>query len=98
MTLFGWRLKQASQPPALERQRPIYFMPNVLSSRGFEVGTVGRFGHGLGKIVTEFPSNAPDDTTILEPGMVFTIEPSADYNGKIMAHEENIVIRKVALS
>lgn len=65
---------------------------NVLSSHGYNVGKVGRFGHGLGKIITEFPSNAPGDQTVLQPGMVFTIEPSIDYDGKMMAHEENIVI------
>ncbi|KAA1183075.1 aminopeptidase P family protein [Rhizobium tropici] len=69
-----------------------YAQANVLSSHGHKVGNVGRFGHGLGKIVTEFPSNAPGDRTFLRPGMVFTIEPSVDYDGKIMAHEENIVI------
>lgn len=47
-------------------------------------------GHGLGKIVTEIPSNAPGDQTVLQPGMVLTIEPSVDYDD--MAHEENIVI------
>jgi Xaa-Pro aminopeptidase len=65
----------------------------VLTSAGIDVGNVGRFGHGLGKLITEFPSNAPNDHTILEPGMVLTVEPSAMYgSGMIMAHEEDIVI------
>jgi Xaa-Pro aminopeptidase len=65
----------------------------VLITAGIDVGNVGRFGHGLGKLITEFPSNAPNDHTILQPGMVLTIEPSAMYGaGMIMAHEEDIVI------
>lgn len=65
---------------------------DVLVTHGIEVGNVGRFGHGLGKLITEHPSNVPDDETILTPGMVLTIEPSAMFAGKIMAHEEDIVI------
>lgn len=65
---------------------------DVLIARGFDVGNVGRFGHGLGKLITEHPSNAPGDGTLLAPGMVLTIEPSAVFAGRIMAHEENIVI------
>lgn len=65
---------------------------DVLVAHGIEVGNVGRFGHGLGKLITEHPSNIPSDKTILAPGMVLTIEPSAMFAGKIMAHEEDIVI------
>lgn len=65
----------------------------VLSQRGFNVGNIGRFGHGLGKQLTEYPSIAPGDDTILQEGMVITIEPSASFgNGRIMAHEENLVV------
>jgi Xaa-Pro aminopeptidase len=67
----------------------------VLVDSGIEIGNVGRFGHGLGKILTEPPSNKPGDHTVLEPGMVLTIEPSALYGrGKILVHEENIVITR----
>jgi Xaa-Pro aminopeptidase len=66
---------------------------SVLADAGIEVGNVGRLGHGLGKILTEPPSNKPGDKTVLEPGVVLTIEPSAMYGrGKILVHEENIVI------
>ncbi|GMQ96051.1 MAG: Xaa-Pro peptidase family protein [Gammaproteobacteria bacterium] len=65
----------------------------VLVDAGIELGNVGRFGHGLGKILTEPPSNKPGDHTKLEPGMVLTIEPNAMYGrGKILVHEENIVV------
>jgi Xaa-Pro aminopeptidase len=65
----------------------------VLEDAGIELGNVGRFGHGLGKNMTEPPSNKPGDDTELVPGLVLTIEPSAMYGGdKIMVHEENVVV------
>lgn len=54
----------------------------------------GRLGHGLGLQLTEGLSLTPQDHTVLEPGMVITLEPGVDVKaGKIMIHEENIVIR-----
>ncbi len=53
----------------------------------------GRLGHGLGMQLTEWPSLIPNDHTVLEPGMVLTLEPGVDLGGgKIMVHEENIAI------
>ncbi len=55
---------------------------------------VGRYGHGLGMQLTEPPSLAAFDETILTDGMVITLEPSvAVGEGRFMVHEENIVIR-----
>lgn len=57
----------------------------------------GRYGHGLGMQLTEWPSLIPDDHTVLEPGMVLTLEPGVDIaDGQILVHEENIVIREGA--
>jgi Xaa-Pro aminopeptidase len=43
--------------------------------------------------LTEPPSLIGFDETILAPGMVISLEPSLTYSpGKIMVHEENIVI------
>lgn len=54
----------------------------------------GRLGHGLGMQLTEGPSILAQDHTVLKPGMVLTLEPYITLpNGKIMVHEENIVIR-----
>jgi Xaa-Pro aminopeptidase len=65
----------------------------VLTDGGIDLGNVGRFGHGLGRVLTEPPSNKPGDETVLGPGVVLTIEPSAMYGrGKLLVHEENLVV------
>ncbi|MGG7568487.1 M24 family metallopeptidase [Rhodovulum sp. DZ06] len=54
----------------------------------------GRLGHGLGVTLTEWPSFTPLDMTELREGMVLTLEPGAEVSpGKILVHEENIVLR-----
>lgn len=53
----------------------------------------GRLGHGLGMQLTEGLSITPQDHTVLEPGMVITLEPGIETGpGKMLVHEENIVI------
>ncbi len=69
-------------------------MWGVLEAGGALGESVGRLGHGLGIQLTEGPSNREGDMTVLEPGMVITIEPGMCFApGKLMVHEENIVIR-----
>lgn len=52
---------------------------------------VGRFGHGLGMTLTEWPSLAAHDPTVLRAGMVLTLEPSVQIApGRMMVHEENL--------
>jgi Xaa-Pro aminopeptidase len=54
----------------------------------------GRYGHGLGMQLTEWPSIIPGDHTVLEEGMVLTLEPGLEIEGGSgLVHEENIVIR-----
>ncbi len=60
---------------------------------GDGLSNVGRYGHGLGIQLTEYPSIAAFDHTALQPGMVMTLEPSLTISkGKMMVHEENILI------
>ena len=56
----------------------------------------GRFGHGLGLQLTEWPSLIPDEHTLLVEGMVLTLEPSIETTaeGQLLVHEENIVITR----
>ena len=68
-------------------------MNDILQKGGALGNTVGRLGHGLGMQLTEWPSNTSIDNTILEPGVVLTLEPGMAFlPGKEMVHEENIVI------
>ncbi len=66
-------------------------MNDILSRNSGDTGA-GRLGHGLGMSLTEWPSLIPTDHTVLEPGMVLTLEPGIAVGGKILVHEENIVI------
>jgi len=58
---------------------------------GFSGG--GRLGHGIGLLLTEPPSNTPDDETLLIPGMVITVEPVLFFApSQLMVHEEDLVV------
>jgi len=65
-------------------------MYQSLEGRG---SAVGRFGHGLGMQLTEWPSLSAADDTVLAENMVITLEPSLAIDDKrMMVHEENILI------
>ena len=64
---------------------------NDIVSTGEDTGA-GRLGHGLGLSLTEWPSFIPTDQTVIEAGMVLTLEPGILVDGKVLVHEENIVV------
>jgi len=69
-------------------------MARIIEDAGSLGNNVGRLGHGLGMQLTEPPSNMRGDGTVLKANMVLTIEPGIEYEpGKMIVHEENIVIR-----
>ena len=69
-------------------------MAEVLDAGGSLGNSVGRLGHGLGMQVTEWPSHTAADGTVLEEGMVLTLEPGLTWApGRMMVHEENLVLR-----
>ena len=71
----------------------VFHAMDTVCTGGVGGSDAGRLGHGLGMQLTEWPSLIPDDQTVLQPGMVLTLEPGVDLgDGKIMVHEENIVI------
>jgi len=72
-------------------------MAKKLGEDAVRGASVGRMGHGLGLALTEPPSIHPDDQTVLEAGMVITIEPgvayaAADGSRKVMVHEEDVLL------
>ncbi len=70
-------------------------MNKVIQDGGAIGNNAGRLGHGLGLQLTEPPSLRPGDKTVIKENMVLTIEPSIEYApGKMIVHEENIVIKK----
>lgn len=83
---------------AFEAARPgatvadLFNVMNAILSRNSGDTGAGRLGHGLGMSLTEWPSLIPSDLTVLEPGMVLTLEPGIAVGDKILVHEENIVI------
>ncbi|HBZ45328.1 MAG TPA: peptidase M24 [Maritimibacter sp.] len=71
----------------------LFHAMDKITTGGAGGSDAGRLGHGLGMQLTEPPSLIPADHTVLAPGMVLTLEPGIDTGGgKIMVHEENIVI------
>lgn len=91
-----WRATEAgiaaARPGATCRDL-FWAMRSVISEMDDQGGDVGRLGHGLGMQLTEAPSHANFDATVLAENMVLTIEPSLSYgDGRVMVHEENIVI------
>jgi Xaa-Pro aminopeptidase len=59
----------------------------------------GRMGHGLGRTLTELPSIARGDMAPLQPGVVFTLEPTMRLpNGQEMVHEECLVVTESGYS
>ncbi len=56
--------------------------------------SAGRLGHGLGLQLTEGLSFIADDATVLEAGMVITLEPGVSVSGGdgLMVHEDDYVV------
>ena len=65
----------------------------VIQDSGYAVNDIGRMGHGLGRNLTEPPSNKLDDNTVLVENATMTIEPSLAFGrGRTMVHEENLIV------
>jgi Xaa-Pro dipeptidase len=73
-------------------------MAAVVDPGGRAETPVGRMGHGIGLDITEPPSLAAGDDTMLEAGMALTLKPSLVWTApggrgrRLMVHEENIVV------
>jgi Xaa-Pro aminopeptidase len=75
-------------------------MAAVADPGGRAENPAGRMGHGLGLDLTEPPSLAAGDATVLEEGMVLTIEPililpaAGGMPWRRMIHEEEVVVTR----
>lgn len=74
----------------------LFHAMNAIVTADADETEAGRLGHGLGMSLTEWPSIIATDTTVLEPGMVLTLEPGVGVGDKILVHEENILITQDA--
>lgn len=73
----------------------VFHAMDLIVTGGKGTGDAGRLGHGLGMQLTEWPSFIAEDDTLLEDGMVITLEPGVTLsNGSVLVHEDNFVIRK----
>lgn len=92
-----WRATEAgiaAARPGTSCRELFQTMSSVIAELDDQGGDVGRLGHGLGMQLTEWPSHAAFDDTVITENMVLTLEPSLSYgDGRIMVHEENIVVR-----
>ena len=84
---------EAARPGATAAEL-FHAMDKIVTS-GAGGSEAGRYGHGLGMNLTEWPSLIPTDHTPLVEGMVLTLEPGIELApGRALVHEENIVIRE----
>ncbi|NVO56627.1 aminopeptidase P family protein [Rhodobacteraceae bacterium B1Z28] len=94
----AWRATEAglqAARPGITTTELWATMGKVLEDGGCSGHQIGRMGHGLGMQVTEWPSLMAGDDTMIEADMVLTLEPGLAFgDGKMMLHEENIVIRE----
>ena len=77
--------------PGITAAELFHAMNAIVGSSDGDTGA-GRLGHGLGMSLTEWPSLIPTDRTVIEAGVVLTLEPGIAVGDKILVHEENIVI------
>jgi Xaa-Pro aminopeptidase len=64
----------------------------VLADAGLQPKDAGRLGHGLGLQSTEPPDVSLSDPTILDVGMVITVEPAIVREDGIFQVEQNVVV------
>ncbi len=71
----------------------LFHAMDAIVTAGAGGSDAGRLGHALGMQLTEGLSLIPQDHTLLTEGMVLTLEPGIETaRGKILVHEEDIVI------
>ncbi|MEL6200738.1 MAG: Xaa-Pro peptidase family protein [Pseudomonadota bacterium] len=99
VTQYAWEKLKEAVDTAMDAAKPgitaadLFHVMGKIVSADLSGTSAGRFGHGLGMQLTEWPSLIDGDNTELVEGMVLTLEPSIETKaGRILVHEENIVI------
>jgi Xaa-Pro aminopeptidase len=79
----------ALRPGITAAELKAVMVASIVSDGGTPSG--GRFGHGLGMQLTEWPSLIEHDHTVIAENMVLTLEPCIELGGgTILVHEENV--------
>jgi Xaa-Pro aminopeptidase len=65
---------------------------SIIASAGFGENFIHRTGHGIGVETHEEPYIVEGNTTVLEPGMAFSVEPGIYLPGRHGARIEDIVV------
>ncbi|WP_084125957.1 M24 family metallopeptidase [Demequina sp. NBRC 110054] len=93
------RVVMDAQEAARERARPgvaardVHLAARkVIDDAGYGDGFRHRTGHCIGLDVHEHPYISEEDTTELEPGMLFTIEPSVFLPGRVGVRVEDVFL------
>jgi len=93
-----FKIVRAAQAEAVDRVRPGIAVGEIDAAARTVIGKAGmgeffntRTGHGLGLEVHEPPSVWGGNPTLLEPGMVFTVEPGIYIPGKFGVRIEDTV-------
>ncbi|AAL63891.1 xaa-Pro dipeptidase, putative [Pyrobaculum aerophilum str. IM2] len=97
-----YRLVEEAQLSALKAARPGALASDVdkaarsvIETRGYGRYFIHRTGHGLGLELHEAPDISPGSGDLLQPGMVFTIEPGVYIPGKYGVRLEiDVVVRE----
>jgi len=96
----AWHKLMDATQVGMEAGRPgataedVFMAMDKVVTGGKGIGDTGRLGHGLGMQLTELPSLIAGDHTVLEEGMILTLEPSIVIpNGGVIVHEDNYVVR-----
>jgi len=65
---------------------------DIIAKAGYGAAFGHSLGHGVGYEIHELPTARPKDDTVLEPGMLVTIEPGVYLEGRLGVRIEDLVL------